>query len=139
MRGYLKDHVGVFEPDEVVTLLAAFDKSWGLLVDVDISVRTSRGSHAQTRLRGDARGGAGGARSIGALFSDNDATSLVTHIRNRCIRFKKTFAYFTAHHPDFCPSSDEGLQRRYQSRPSIDFHKSTVLPENGGKAGAALE
>jgi hypothetical protein len=30
MRGYLKDHVGVFEPDEVVTLLAAFDKSWGL-------------------------------------------------------------------------------------------------------------
>src|SRR6266511_1111705 len=29
MRGYLKDHVGVFEPDEVVILLAAFDKSWG--------------------------------------------------------------------------------------------------------------
>jgi hypothetical protein len=30
MRGYLKDHVGVFEPDEIVILLAAFDKSWGL-------------------------------------------------------------------------------------------------------------
>ena len=29
MRGYLKDHVGVFEPDDVVILLAAFDKSWG--------------------------------------------------------------------------------------------------------------
>jgi hypothetical protein len=29
MRGYLRDHVGVFEPDEVVILLAAFDKSWG--------------------------------------------------------------------------------------------------------------
>ena len=28
MRGYLKDHVGVFEPDEVVILLAAFDKAW---------------------------------------------------------------------------------------------------------------
>src|SRR6266540_7329942 len=28
MRGYLKDHVGVFEPDEVVILLAAFDKTW---------------------------------------------------------------------------------------------------------------
>jgi len=30
MRGYLKDHVGVFEPDEVVILLAAFDNAWGL-------------------------------------------------------------------------------------------------------------
>jgi hypothetical protein len=29
MRGYLKDHVGVFEPDEVVILLAAFDNAWG--------------------------------------------------------------------------------------------------------------
>jgi hypothetical protein len=29
MRGYLKDHFGVFEPDEVVILLAAFDRSWG--------------------------------------------------------------------------------------------------------------
>jgi hypothetical protein len=28
MRGYLKDHVGVFNPDDVVILLAAFDKAW---------------------------------------------------------------------------------------------------------------
>jgi hypothetical protein len=28
MRGYLKDHVGVFNPDAVVILLAAFDKAW---------------------------------------------------------------------------------------------------------------
>jgi hypothetical protein len=28
MRGYLKDHVGVFDPDDVVILLAAFDKAW---------------------------------------------------------------------------------------------------------------
>jgi hypothetical protein len=30
MRGFLKEHSGVFGPDEVVILLAAFDKSWGL-------------------------------------------------------------------------------------------------------------
>jgi hypothetical protein len=35
MRGYLKDHVGVFEPDEVVILLAAFDKSWGVRYPAD--------------------------------------------------------------------------------------------------------
>jgi hypothetical protein len=28
MRGYLKDHVGVFDPNDVVILLAAFDKAW---------------------------------------------------------------------------------------------------------------
>jgi hypothetical protein len=28
MRGYLKEHVGVLDPDDVVILLAAFDKAW---------------------------------------------------------------------------------------------------------------
>jgi hypothetical protein len=28
MHGYLKDHVGVFDPDDVVILLAAFEKAW---------------------------------------------------------------------------------------------------------------
>jgi hypothetical protein len=28
MHGYLKDHPGVFAPDEVRTLVATFDKAW---------------------------------------------------------------------------------------------------------------
>jgi hypothetical protein len=28
MRGFLKEHSGAFDPDEVHTLVAAFDKAW---------------------------------------------------------------------------------------------------------------
>ena len=28
MRGFLVEHLGVFDPDEIRTLVAAFDKAW---------------------------------------------------------------------------------------------------------------
>jgi hypothetical protein len=31
MRGFLAEHSGVFTPDEVGTLVAAFDRAWGTI------------------------------------------------------------------------------------------------------------
>jgi hypothetical protein len=48
MRGYLKEHPGAFDPDEIRILVAAFDKAWesvqasGAMVDTDTRVESAR-------------------------------------------------------------------------------------------------
>jgi hypothetical protein len=48
MHGYLKDHSGVFAPDQVRTLVAAFDKAWasvqasGVIFDTDVEIESVR-------------------------------------------------------------------------------------------------
>jgi hypothetical protein len=48
MRGYLKEHPGAFDPDEIRILVAAFDKAWesvqasGAIVDTDTRTESAR-------------------------------------------------------------------------------------------------
>jgi hypothetical protein len=55
MHGYLKDHSGVFAPDEVRTLVAAFDKAWasvqasGAIFDTAAKTESAR-QHSQNIL-----------------------------------------------------------------------------------------
>jgi hypothetical protein len=48
MHGYLKEHSGAFDPDEVHTLIAAFDKAWesvqatGAIFDTDAAAEIAR-------------------------------------------------------------------------------------------------
>ena len=48
MRGYLKEHPGAFDPDEIGILVAAFEKAWesvqasGAIVDTDTGVESAR-------------------------------------------------------------------------------------------------
>jgi hypothetical protein len=48
MRGYLKEHPGAFDPDEIRILVAAFDKAWesvqagGVIVDTDTRAESAR-------------------------------------------------------------------------------------------------
>jgi hypothetical protein len=48
MHGYLKEHSGAFGPDEVRTLIAAFDKAWesvqarGAIFDTDAAAEIAR-------------------------------------------------------------------------------------------------
>ena len=48
MHGYLKDHSGVFDPDQVRTLVAAFEKAWasvqasGAIFDTDTKAESAR-------------------------------------------------------------------------------------------------
>ena len=53
MHGYLKDHSGVFAPDEVRTLVAAFDKAWasvqasGAIFDTAAKTESARATLAK--------------------------------------------------------------------------------------------
>ncbi len=48
MHGYLKEHPGAFDPDEVRTLVAAFEKAWasvqasGAVFDADAKAESAR-------------------------------------------------------------------------------------------------
>ena len=53
MHGYLKDHSGVFDPDQVRTLAAAFEKAWasvqasGAVFDADAQAELARSTLAK--------------------------------------------------------------------------------------------
>jgi hypothetical protein len=70
MRGFLSDHLGVFDPDEIRILVAAFDEAWeavqasGVIFDTKAKADTARailakhiiaaakdGGYDQVRLR----------------------------------------------------------------------------------------
>jgi hypothetical protein len=74
MRGFLKEYPGAFNPDEIRTLVAAFDRAWesvqasGAIFDTDAAAEIARavlakhiieaakqGEHDQRRLRDGAR------------------------------------------------------------------------------------
>jgi tellurite resistance protein len=48
MRGFLADHLGVFDPDEIRILVASFDKAWeavqasGVIFDTKAKADTAR-------------------------------------------------------------------------------------------------
>ncbi len=65
MHGYLKEHSGVFDPDQVRTLVAAFEKAWasvqasGAIFDTDIKAESARAILAKhTRRSRETRIGA---------------------------------------------------------------------------------
>ena len=53
MHGYLKEHPGAFDPDEVRTLVAAFEKAWasvqasGAVFDADAQAELARSTLAK--------------------------------------------------------------------------------------------